>query len=274
MAILRKLIGKSQPHHVYLKVETFDLLQLVEVTIDGRQVWPFSGGAPDASGSDPATAFFKLGEITAGQTLSVAVAGEPRSAPIPAGPGHMLFVDVAADHTVTTYFMEPEIERMEAAAALDDRDRYPCASAQFSVEPGTQSPVTVAAVSHEHDEAKAEYEEFCATFCVRPGTSLMELLRTQGHRDLLRWLDPSSDEAEPKAVVRLLVEATRQGLNLWDQRGITLYLEGRWSRGGPSDQTRQALGFLAEALHLPVTLYHRKAQGSDQVTKMEWTPNE
>ena len=44
MAILRKLFGKSQPHHVFLKVETFDLLPLVEVTIDGRQVWPFSGG--------------------------------------------------------------------------------------------------------------------------------------------------------------------------------------------------------------------------------------
>ncbi len=92
----------------HLKVETWELLPLITVSLDGVQL--FAGASSvlvDAvKDSDPAYSFICLGEMTPSQTLEVTLADVTVPVSVPPGPGHTLIVDVAADHTVSGYFLE------------------------------------------------------------------------------------------------------------------------------------------------------------------------
>lgn len=270
MGLLRKLLHKEPRYCLHLKVEDFALLPQVVVTIDAAQVWPFSAGIPDTTGSDPETAFFKLSGLKPGQDIRVTVAGEPRPFAIPEGDGHLLFIEVAADGSVCTFFMETRIAALEAAAAPEDRDRYPSASAGVSADDPKTCVLTASAGSWEHDQAAADYRLVSGGFCYRPGETLWARLQQDRRTELLRWLDPANDEAEPKALLRLFAAMVEQGLNLWEHQKIQIFLEGRRSRGGPSTQTREALGALVETVRLPVALFWQQRNG--EYARLDVTP--
>jgi hypothetical protein len=99
------------------------------------------------------------------------------------------------------------------------------------------------------------YDEFCRTFCFRPGVNFMDYLKAEGHTDLIQWFHWTTPEPEPKAIIRLVVATTRLGQNIWDKKGFSLYHDGSWDRGGgPSDYTKDALSVLAKVLGKPITV--------------------
>src|SRR5947209_809489 len=105
------------------------------------------------------------------------------------------------------------------------------------------------------------YEEFSRTFCFRPGMNFMDYLKAEGHTDLIQWFHWSTQEPEPKAIIRLVVATTRLGQNIWDKQGFSLYHDGSWDRGGgPSDYTKNALSVLAKVLGKPITVYYTEKQ--------------
>ena len=85
----------------------------------------------------------------------------------------------------------------------------------------------------------------------------MEFLEAEGHAELRDWLHFSNDEAEPKALIRLLVGLTREGVGIGEQPGVTLFLEGRWTRGGPSEATGKSLAQLSPILGVPIHLIYK-----------------
>lgn len=114
----------------------------------------------------------------------------------------------------------------------------------------------------EHDEAKPEFDRFCATFCFQPGVNLMEFIETQGSNQLQKWLHWTSDDAEPKAFIRLMIALADRGEYIWDQPGISMFLDGRWSQGGgPSPQSDEALAILARTLGKPIKLFYAPKPG-------------
>jgi hypothetical protein len=121
-------------------------------------------------------------------------------------------------------------------AAFDLRDANPVAGASISGA-AEDGPMT-AATALEGEEARPDYEAFCVSFCFRPGTRLMDFLQAEGVTQLQSWLHGRTPEAEPKAFIRLMLELMRRGQNIWDQPGISLFLDGHWSLAGGPTQAR------------------------------------
>src|SRR6516164_3645818 len=144
-----------------------------------------------------------------------------------------------------------------AASPYGERDTNPVAVASI-MGAATEGPKGLAS-AHEGEQAKADYDSFCANFCFRPETRLMEFLEAEAVTRLESWFHWSTREAEPKAIIRLMVELTRQGVNVWEQPGISLFLDGRWSQGGgPSSESQAALSVLAQVLEKPIKVYYRQ----------------
>jgi hypothetical protein len=108
------------------------------------------------------------------------------------------------------------------------------------------------------------YDEFCRTFCIRPGVPLIEYLRAQGVTRLADWLHPSTNCALPKGFIRLAVDATRKGSKIWEvDEPIRMRYEGNWTAGGglPPQESRDALSVLSQVLKIPISLYYTEIQG-------------
>jgi hypothetical protein len=124
----------------------------------------------------------------------------------------------------------------------------------------------------EGEHAKPDYEAFCVNFCFRPGTKLMDFLEAEGATRLRTWLHWSTPEAEPKAFIRLMLELMRREQPIWDQPGISLFLDGRWSEGGgPSRESQDALSVLAQILQKPIKVYYRQ-KPRDPIMVIEFQP--
>lgn len=160
--------------------------------------------------------------------------------------------------------------RKRTPETFGERDQNPLVVASFMGMAETGPKGMGSAL--EGEQAKADYEAFCATFCVRPGTNFVDFLKAQGVSRLIDWLHWHTPEAEPKAFVRLMLEMQKQGKNIWDQPGISMLHEGRWSQGGgPSQFSRDALSVLAQILEKPIKVYYRKIP-SDPLMVMEFQP--
>jgi hypothetical protein len=128
------------------------------------------------------------------------------------------------------------------------------------------------ASAREGDHAKPDYEMFCAQFCFRPDIKLVAFLEAQGLAPLLNWLHWSTPEAEPKALIRLMLELLRRGHQIWNQPGISLFVDGRWSQGGgPSSDSQAALSVLAKVLEKPIKVYYRP-KPRDPILFIEFRP--
>jgi hypothetical protein len=159
-------------------------------------------------------------------------------------------------------------EKQSADPAFGERDQNPQVVASFMgmAETGPKGMATAL----EGEQAKADHETFSATFCVRPGTNFIEFLKAEGATRMLEWLQWCTPEAEPKAFIRLMLGMQKQGKNIWDQPGISMLHEGRWSQGGgPSHFSRDALSVLAQILEKPIKVYYRK-KPSDPLMVMEF----
>src|SRR5437870_10244057 len=77
-----------------------------------------------------------------------------------------------------------------------------------------QAPVGV----REEEGIEALYEEFCRTFCHRPGVNFMDFRRAEGVTRMIDWLRPETPCALPKGFIRLAVDATRKGHKFWEVR--------------------------------------------------------
>src|SRR5262245_16391641 len=131
---------------------------------------------------------------------------------------------------VRKLFTPPPSIGATPAATLDERDGNPGVAASIigAAEDGPKGT----APAREGEHARPDYETFCAQFCFRPDTKLVDFLEAQGVTRLLAWLHWSTPEAEPKALIRLMLELMRRGQQIWDQPGISLFIDGRWSQGG------------------------------------------
>lgn len=117
------------------------------------------------------------------------------------------------------------------------------------------------------------YKEFCATFCFKPGTNLMQYLKDNGYTDLIKWLHWDTNEPEPKGLIRLFVSSTREGYRSWEQSGITLVHDGGWdiTGGGPSQSTQKALSELAKILEKKILVGYKEKPGGTWM-KMDFEP--
>jgi hypothetical protein len=157
-----------------------------------------------------------------------------------------------------------------STATVDERDDNPGAAASISGA-ANDGPRGVAS-AREGEHAKPDYETFCAQFCFRPDTRLVAFLEAQGVTRLLAWLHWSTPEAEPKAFIRLMLELLRRGQQIWDQPGISLFVDGRWSQGGgPSSESQAALSVLAQVLEKPIKVYYRQ-KPRDPIMVIEFRP--
>jgi hypothetical protein len=169
------------------------------------------------------------------------------------------------------------------------RKRSAAPSSKQSADPGfgerDQNPVVTASImgaaetgpwgkasALEGEQAKPDYETFCATFCFRPGKNFIDFLKTEGVTRMLEWLQWTTPEAEPKAFIRLMLELQKQGKNIWDQPGISMFVDGRWSQGGgPSRFSQDALSVLAQILERPIKVYFNKTP-NDPLKVLEFQP--
>ena len=138
----------------------------------------------------------------------------------------------------------------------DERDRNPVASMRFTdIEDGPQG----VAAAHNDEAARREYDAFCAQFCFQPGRNFREFLEAEKVTRLIAWLEPQSGEPEPRAFIRLILDMIGRGQNVWDQPGISMLVEGRWSQGGGSSQeSRDAISVLSQILGMPIKVYFRE----------------
>jgi len=131
---------------------------------------------------------------------------------------------------------------------------------------------TSAATGVRSDERMEDlYEEFCRTFCHRPGVNFMDHLNEEGVTRLIDWLHWDTSDPVPKSFIRLAVDATRGGHKIWEKKGLSMYYEGGWDQGGrPGQESRDALSVLAQVLGKPIKLYYReKPDSSDMVMEFE-----
>jgi hypothetical protein len=129
--------------------------------------------------------------------------------------------------------------------------------------PPTRIDAEPKALSGVREDERIEdlYDEFCRTFCIRPGVKLMAHLEAEGVTRLIEWLHPRTPCAVPKSVIRLGVDGTRKGYNVWDQRGISMCYEGNWEQGGlPGPESLDALSVLAQVIGKPIKLYFQETQ--------------
>jgi hypothetical protein len=158
----------------------------------------------------------------------------------------------------------------DAGQSFGDRDQNPVAVAGI-LGAGDGSPRGTGS-AREGQLAKPDYDAFRATFCCRPGRKLADVLEAEGVTRLTAWLHWGTPEPEPKAFIRLMLELMRRGESIWDQSGISLYVEGRWSQGGgPSRESQDALSVLAQILAKPIKVYYEKRPG-DPMAVMEFQP--
>jgi hypothetical protein len=116
------------------------------------------------------------------------------------------------------------------------------------------------------EASEQEYEEFCKTFHHKPGQRWMDYLTVHQVDQLRDWLHPSTAEAEPKAFIRLANDATRKGLQVWNQTGLEMFVHGRWEQGGgPSKNSQDCFSILAQILELPITIYYRPAEDAEMM---------
>src|SRR5262249_18284994 len=102
-----------------------------------------------------------------------------------------------------------------------------------------------------------EHDEFCAGFCHRPSERLIEYIESSQDDRLRSWFDWRCPEPEPKAFIRLMLAMIRSGVAIWDQPGITIYLQGRWSRGGgPSQRSQEGLSLISQLIGKPISVIY------------------
>lgn len=121
-------------------------------------------------------------------------------------------------------------------------------------------------------DADALYDEFCRTFRDQRGLKFVETWKAEGHHQLLSWLRPATPCAVPRTFVKLIVDATRRGVRLWDQPSIAMMYVGDSDNGGlPPQASLDALAKLTQVLAKPIKLFYRpKPDG--EVMVMEWQP--
>jgi hypothetical protein len=157
-----------------------------------------------------------------------------------------------------------------ASSPYGDRDSNPVAAVSITGA-ANEGPKGVAS-AWEGEQAKPDYEVFCASFCFRPETRLMDFLEAEGVTRLKSWFHWSTPEAEPKALIRLMLELMRQGVKIWEQPGLSLFLDGRWSQGGgPSSESQAALSVLTQILVKPIKVYYRQ-KPAEPIMVMEFRP--
>lgn len=116
--------------------------------------------------------------------------------------------------------------------------------------------------SCEGEPLEAVYEEFCAAFCHKPGQNFMAYARQNADDEFLKWLHWDNEEPEPKALLRLLVDMTRNGQHVWElKEGFEMYHEGSWHRGGgPSEETCKDLAILAQEWGVEFKVYFTETE--------------
>jgi hypothetical protein len=137
---------------------------------------------------------------------------------------------------------------------------------------GTAPPVERGGTGVRPDESLDDlYAEFRRTFCHRPGVNFMAFLEAEGLTRLIAWLRPDGECALPKSLIRLFVDGTRRGVNVWDVPGLSLNYEGNWSHGGlPAQESRDALSVLAQVLGKPIKLYYtERPDGETRVLEFQ-----
>ena len=143
------------------------------------------------------------------------------------------------------------------ASPYGERDNNPAAAVSITGA-ANEGPKGVAS-AHEGEQAKSDFDVFCTSFYIRPDTKLMDFLEAEGVTRLKSWFHWSTPEPEPKAIIRLMLELMRQGVKIWEQPGLSLFLDGRWSQGGgPSSESQAALSVLAQILEKPIKVYYRQ----------------
>lgn len=164
-------------------------------------------------------------------------------------------------------FRRPAESQPQPAASLEGPAREPLiVSASFTGRAEEEGAPRGSAA--EGEETQAEFEEFCATFCHRPGTNLMEFLAAEGITGLQAWLDWRNPNPLPKAFVRLALATMRRGENVWDQEGVSMF----WGRregwpGEPPSETLEALSVLAQVLGKPLKIYFRQPPDGQMMVK-------
>jgi hypothetical protein len=161
---------------------------------------------------------------------------------------------------------KPSVDPDDPIWGPNGRDAQPAAVAEILDDEEDKKSATAGA--WECEEMEPEYEEFCANFCFEPGKKLMDLIEAEGYSELADWLHWRNREAEPKAFLRLMLTLMRDGENIWDQPGIRLTLDGRWSRGGPSEETGKALKQLSEILKRRIELIHQSRPDEGEIWQL------
>ena len=130
---------------------------------------------------------------------------------------------------------------------------------------GSGAPVPVAQNSaRQDDEISALHEEFCRTFCHKPGVNFMAFLEAEGVTRMIDWLSPSTRCALPKGFMSFAVNSTRQGQNIWDMPGVSMLYEGNWDNGGtPPQPSLDAVSVLAQILGKPIKIFYTVKQGGE-----------
>lgn len=127
-----------------------------------------------------------------------------------------------------------------------------------------EQPLGVASAHESGEDVQREYEEFCQTFYFLLGERLIDFLVTNKVDRLSAWFHPSTPEPEPKCFIRFANDATRKGVQVWQQPGLSLYLEGRWDQGGgPSQYSRDCLSVLAQILGMPIKVFYRPTEDAE-----------
>jgi hypothetical protein len=138
---------------------------------------------------------------------------------------------------------------------------------------GGSTPPSHAVVdgTRQAESIDALYEEFCRTFCHKPGVNFMDFLKTEGITRMIDWLRPVTPCALPKGFIRLAINATRKGENIWEKPGISMLYEGNWDHGGvPGRESSDAVSVLAQILGIPIKLFYRTTpDGELMVMKFE-----
>src|SRR5688572_12058798 len=108
------------------------------------------------------------------------------------------------------------------------------------------------------ESLEALYDEFCRTFCHKPGVNFMKFMKDEGVTHLIDWLRPETPCALPKGFIRLAVDATRKGYKFWEQPGVNMMYEGNWTEGGglPPKESLDAVSVMAQILEKPIKLYY------------------
>ena len=116
-------------------------------------------------------------------------------------------------------------------------------------------------------EIDAEYKEFKETFFLKPGVLFFDHLREENISILIHWFDPAGNDPTPKAFMRMMNEATRRGMDIWSQTGITMNFDAE----SPSSNSQDCLSLLARVLGVTIVGYYRERESGD-LKKLEFAP--